>query len=388
MITSRRSIVEALLDREVRQSTTPTTDASSALAYPRLSPSRHNAIWRQKVIRWYFAVVAALRRRHHAASSLALIESSSSSSSSSSNAAPPEVNPFDRSMVHVAASLLDGYLASLSGERAMRYSRDCAAYQLLATTCLLLGMRLAQHESIREGRETGGLHRAENSVAEVGGGGMELRRAKTHRMNMNDAEPEKTSAATSAAVATRVFIPTASTMLRISSAPKSITERHVLSMVGELTGSRSFPRAGGCKVVTALDYVRALTSSPDDDGAPVALGHADAEEARRIADFALIESTPSVHRRPAVLACAAVVLALSRSPSASSSSSPSDAVRRSVHRSILGRYADDDELLRDARVAESELRALRSAPPSRDVRRAIVVAPIPPSSHLIPLEDD
>ena len=363
MTTCRRSIVEALLDREVCQSTADAS--SSALAYPQSSPSRYNAIWRQKVIQWYFTVVAALRRQHVASSA-------STTGSSSSNA---DFNPFDRSMVHVSASLLDGYLASLSGERAMRFRRDCSAYQLLATTCLLMGMRLAQHESIKEGHE---LRRRAEDSEEGGGGGGELKRAKTHRTNMNDAAPEETAAAT----ATRVVIPTASTILRISAAPKSITERHVLSMVNELTGSRSFPRSG--KVVTALDYIRALSSSHsarlEEEDVPVFLGPDDAEEARRLADIALVDPT-FIPRRPAVLACAVITLALSKSHASS------DIVRRSVRRSVLGRFVDDDDLVRAVHVAESDLRALRSAPTSRDVRRAIIVVP-PPPSHLIPLEDD
>ena len=76
-----------------------------------------------------------------------------------------------------------------------------------------------------------GRAKGRDGVHEIyGGGGGELKRAKTHRTNMNDAAPEETAAAT----ATRVVIPTASTRLRISAAPKSITERHVLSMVNEL----------------------------------------------------------------------------------------------------------------------------------------------------------
>ncbi|KAL3809219.1 hypothetical protein ACHAXA_005426 [Cyclostephanos tholiformis] len=347
MTTSRRTIVEALQYREARQSI-----VSSYVLTDTSPPSRINAVWRQKVIHWYFTVVAALRRQH-AASSAASPGSSSS-----------DVNPFDRTMVHVSASLLDGYLASLSGERAMRYKRR-AAYQLLATTCLLLGMRLARHESIKE-----------DLVSTDGGGG--LKRAKTHRTNMNDAINEASTAA-----ATRVAIPTAATILRISAAPMSITERHVLAMVNELTGSRSFPRSGG--VVTALDYVRALSSSfpssgytDEEEDLPVSLGPDGAEEARRLADLALVDSTyPPL--RPAVLACAVISLVLSKS------SSSSDVVRRCVHRSVLGRLADDPELVRAACKAESHLRVLRSEPPSRDARRAIIA---PPTSHLIPLEDD
>jgi len=232
-------MVEALLDREARQSIAASDDGT--IAFP--SPSRVNAVWRQKVIHWYFTVVAALRRQH-----AAVVAGESAGESSSAN-------PFDRAMVHVSASLLDNYLASLPSVRALRYRRDCAAYQLLATTCLLLGMRLAQHDLIEE-----------EEKADGGGGGEEgqmgpsgLKRAKTHRTNMNEA-PESAAAPAVVAIPARprVALPTASTILRISAAPKSISERHVLAMARELTGSRAFPSS---RVVTALDYVRALSSS-------------------------------------------------------------------------------------------------------------------------------
>ncbi len=185
----------------------------------------------------------------------------------------------------------------------------------------------------------------------------------------------------------RVALPTASTILRISAAPKSISERHVLAMARELTGSRAFPRS---RVVTALDYVRALSSSStrvvvvdeEDQHLPISLGPDDAEEARRLADLALGDAS-FPPRRPCALACAVVSLALM---SRSSSTSASDAVvRRCVHRSVLGRGAGDPGLVQAARAAESDLRVLRSAPSSRDAGRSTAA---PPAAHLIPLEDD
>ena len=293
-------MVEALLDREARQSIAAFGGSvDGTIAFP--PPSRINAVWRQKVIHWYFTVVSALRRQHAAA---AVVAGSSAVESSSAN-------PFDRAMVHVSASLLDNYLASLPGERALRYRRDCAAYQLLATTCLLLGMRLAQHDQIKEEEEEEEEEKAEADGGEGQLGQSGLKRAKTHRTNMNEA-PE--TAAAPAVVAhparPRVAIPTASTILRISAAPKSISERHVLAMARELTGSRAFPRS---RVVTALDYVRALSSSAtrvvDGEDPHVSLGPDDAEEARRLADLALGDAS-FLPRRPCALACAAVSLPL------------------------------------------------------------------------------
>jgi hypothetical protein len=393
-------MVEALLDLEARQSIAAcgvSGDDGTIAFLP--SPSRINAVWRQKVIRWYFTVVAALRRQHAAAVASAV----SSAGEGSSSAA----NPFDRAMVHVSASLLDNYLASLPGERASRYRRDCAAYQLLATTCLLLGMRLAQHDH---------LIRDEEEEKEGGGGQQRgrsgLKRAKTQRTNMN--EVPETAAAVAPPPPARpraAAMPTASAILRMSAAPKSISERHVIAMARELTGSRAFPRSG---VVTALDYVRALSSpatrvvvapptppssSPaaaDDDGdggdPPVSLGPEDAEEARRLADLALVGDGSFPRRRPCALACAVVSLALlsgrSSAPPSASRAPPLDEalVRRCVHRSVLGRGTGDPGLVRSARAAESDLRALRSAPPSAGGEGRAAAAP--PAAHLIPLEDD
>lgn len=364
-------MVEALLDREARQSIAASGGSGDGtIAFP--SPSHVNAVWRQKVIHWYFTVVAALRRQH-----AAVVAGESAGESSSAN-------PFDRAMVHVSASLLDNYLASLPSVRALRYRRDCAAYQLLATTCLLLGMRLARHDLIKEEEKADGGGGEEGQMGPSG-----LKRAKTHRTNMNEA-PESAAAPAVAAIPARprVALPTASTILRISAAPKSMSERHVLAMARELTGSRAFPRS---RVVTALDYVRALSSSStrvvvdeEDQHLPISLGPDDAEEARRLADLALGDAS-FPPRRPCALACAVVSLALMSRSSPTSASASDAVVRRCVHRSVLGRGAGDPGLVRAARAAESDLRVLRSAPSSGDAGRSTAA---PPAAHLIPLEDD
>ena len=55
------------------------------------------------------------------------------------------VHPFNRATVQVTTALLDSNLPSLAFERSDRLSRDQTAYQVLATSYLLLGMRLVRH---------------------------------------------------------------------------------------------------------------------------------------------------------------------------------------------------------------------------------------------------
>lgn len=348
MMAAQRSMVDALLDREAHQSRGGDEGVTTL---------RLNAVWRQKVMHWYFTLVAALRRQHSAAA----VESTNIDTSSDITSS---TNPFNRASVHVSASLLDNYLMSLPSERAMRYKHDRPAYQLLATTCLLLGMRLAQHDQIKESRQQESADAA-NDDEQQGG----LKRAKTHRMNMN--------AATVApgATAPAVAIPNAATILRISSAPKSITEKHILSMVREMTGSRSFPRS---KVVTALDFINALgSSSTRVNDSSVSLGPAEVEEASRLADV-LLRDVSFLSCRPSVVACAVITLALARSDSVANLDMSS--LRQMVHHSIFGPEGDL-ALLVSVRQAESKL--LVGAPASRNPARRVV-----PTTHLIPLEDE
>ena len=94
---STATAVDSLLEREILQasnSDTPRDDRNPGPA------ARLNAVWRQKVVGWYFTVVAALRVRH---SNSTAVDSSSGNIDSPSN----------RASVHVAVSLLDNYLMSL-----------------------------------------------------------------------------------------------------------------------------------------------------------------------------------------------------------------------------------------------------------------------------------
>lgn len=338
-------MVDALLERESRQMSITRDDVKASG-----TPSRLNAVWRQKVIHWYFTLITALRRQHSTAAE---------STSGGIN------NPFCRISVHVTASLLDNYLMSLPSERALRYKHDRPAYQLLATTCLLLGMRLAQHDQIKEAslREAADHHQGGE---ELQGG---LKRAKTHRTKMNEVSTTATPG---------VAIPNAATILRISAAPKSISEQHILSMVREMTGSRSFPRS---KVVTPLDFIHvtcARSTHVSEDGSSISLGPDDVEEACRIADASLRDASFS-GQRPSVVACAVLTLALARSNSVSLSMA---SLRREVYHSIFG--TKDDPVLQ-ASIRETESNLLRSihigVPSSRN--RHVV-----PTTHLIPLEDE
>ena len=346
---SGKTVVDSLLEREIHQA----SNSSIAKDANKSGPTRRfNAVWRQKVVRWYFTVVASLRRQHSTA-----VESSDSI-----------VNPFSRASVHFTVSLLDNYLMSLPSERALRYQRDRPAYQLLATTCLLLGMRLAR---LHEIKETEASKREATGCCQAGeerqGG---LKRAKTHKTNMNEV-----SMATTATPAD-VPMPTASAILRLSAAPRSISERHILSMVREMTGSRSFPRS---RVVTALHFVDALRGTSTHvtrDSSSVSLGPADAELACQITDASLRDTTFSV-LRPSVLACAAVTLALARSIHVNLSLT---LLRQKVYHSIFGTGCDP---LLQASIRKVESNLLGSigdgVHPSRNRL---------PTTHLIPLEDE
>eukprot|EP00581_Thalassiosira_minuscula_P004932 CAMPEP_0183742472 /NCGR_PEP_ID=MMETSP0737-20130205/64715_1 /TAXON_ID=385413 /ORGANISM="Thalassiosira miniscula, Strain CCMP1093" /LENGTH=354 /DNA_ID=CAMNT_0025978059 /DNA_START=126 /DNA_END=1190 /DNA_ORIENTATION=- len=354
-MTSSRSTVDELLERELRrESFWVETDESVA-------PTRLNAVWRRKVVHWYFTLVAALQRQH--------------SSTVQSPGGDPSVNPFSRYSVHVTASLLDNYLMSLPSERAIRFNHDRPAYQLLATTCLLLGMRLAQHDQIKEARQReASTKQQERGLNESPGG---LKRAKTHRTNMNEASASTSSLADSNS---RVAIPNAATILRISAAPKSISEQHILSMVREMTSSRSFPRS---KVVTALDFIHVLSGtdthvSDSGDGSTISLGPDDAEEACRLADV-LLRDASVLGRRPSLVACAVITIALSRSNRVNLNMA---SLRDKVYHSVYGN-ADDTDLQFSIRKIESKLfRSIQVGLPSPGDRQVVR------TTHLIPLEDE
>lgn len=347
-------MVNDLLEREAHQSSPSDGDV--------LSGRGVNAVWRRKVIHWYFTLIAALRRQHSTAAA--------ASDDDDAN------DPFNRSTVHVTAFLLDSYLMSLPSERALRFKNDRPAYQLLATTCLLLGMRLARHDDIKESRKRDA---ADGQDQEQGRG---MKRAKTHKMNMNEASAIQTTEA-AAAITTPpgVAMPNAATILRISAAPRSLSERHVVSMAREVGGSRSFPRS---KVVTALDFIQALgaaSTQVGQDGGCVSLGPTEVEQASRAADSSL-RDVSLMGCRPSVVACAAITLALVRSDSVDVDMST---LRHQVQRSIFGSEEDPALQVVIMKAEASLLTSIQVEPPSRNgVRRVLHTT----TSHLIPLEDE
>jgi len=284
-------------------------------------------------------------------------------------------NPFTRASVHVTTSLLDGYLMSLPSERALRYKHDRPAYQLLATTCLLLGMRLVHHDQWKESLQREATDGEEGGEDLRGGG---LKRAKTHRAKMNEVSTPHTHAKSAAEAAA---IPGASEILRISAAPKSISESDVLSMVREVTGSRSFSRS---RLVTALDFVQALGGGPESsthvgpDG--FSLGPVEAEEAARLID-AMLKDAAFVEYRPSIVACASVVISLARSTNVNLGV---PILRRRVSLSIFG-GEHDPSLQVAVKKAEANLLVLihARAPSSRNNVRLAAF-----TTHLIPLEDE
>ena len=358
-MSTRGILLKALLDKEIRQQAARGDDAdSSSLSFGQ------NAMWREKVVNWYFAVVSSLTRQHQ------------TTLNSADNLG---TNPFYRSAVHVTAALLDNYLLSLPSELNRRYRHDRTAYQLLATTCLLLGMRLARYDQLKESKQ-----QVRNDDHQG-----ELKRTRTHRENMNQADQGETTSSN----ADGFIIPNAATLLRISAAHMSISEQSVMAMVREVTGSRAFPQS---KLVTALDFLRAYcanttsvstASSGTDTEHPsgewelyVSLSPADTEAVFRLADVSLRDATLSGYR-PSVVACAAITLALIRSNNATHDVS---SLRRSVYRSFFGTENNPNT---QSAVTTAEARLLRSAQIvslSRNVSRVRSTSAV----NVIPLEED
>jgi hypothetical protein len=170
-------------------------------------------------------------------------------------------------------------------------------------------------------------------------------------------------------------IPNASSLLRISAAPKSITEEHVLSVIRDITSSRVFPRS---QSVTALDYIKEVSpastsGSPSSPHGSLLLTPSQERTAILLADTGLF----CVGCRPSIVAAAAITIAMLQTNGANDMSS----VRARVLRSIFGNQdADAVEAVRDM-----EIQLLRATTPLRNNQRAM--APTPPSAHVIPEEE-
>ena len=318
-------------------------------------------VWREKVVRWYFSIVSALDRQQHSTDPLS--------------------SPFNRSSVHVTTALLDSYLLALPSELSLRYKHDRAAYQLLATSCLLIGMRLALHD--QQAQVPSGSKSSSGNDPPT----CQLKRAKTHRDHMDQADlqdvevgaengtPSQSRPHTGSG--TTVVIPTATTILQMSAAPKTISESKILTMVREVTGSRAFPRS---HVITALDYIRSLSEENSD----VSLTPEVAEEACRLADIALTDVT-LIGCRPSVLASAAITLALSRAHDGSHDNMVS--LRQDVCTAIVG---EDHAFQVAVRQVESKMIAAAHRPTHAHAPRQMQMnLPLVHhvTAHLIPQEE-
>ena len=352
---AERRLVDTLIGVENHQATAPVSSSEEG--------GHIHAVWREKVIKWYFAIVSALDRQQHERAG---------------------ASPFNRSAVHITAALLDSYIMSLPSERSRHYMHDRAAYQLLATACLLVGLRLTQHDQL--GQST--VRSSEDSPT------CQLKRAKTHRDHMDQASRQEEDGSASSPQSERphaadansvaVSIPTAATILQMSAASKSMTESKVLTMVREVTGSRAFPRS---HVVTALDFIRALVSTnsihdqPGNSNGGVTLNPEVAEQACRLVDMCLRDAT-LVECRPSIVASAAITLALF---SYHHGSDDIATLRHQVCSTIFG--VDVDPSLQVAvRNVEAKMLAAVQVPISRHARVNPIMHHV--TAQLIPLEDE
>lgn len=373
MAAQRSVAINSVLEREARQSSAMRSQNNGTS-----SSSRLNAAWRQKVIHWYFTLVAALRRQHSASAVDVVAGNASGNDGSLSRAA----NPFNRTMVHLSASLLDNYLLSLSSEQALRYKHDRPAYQLLATTCLLLGMRLAGQQKHTD-RESGQQDARDEEEHRVGG----LKRAKTLRTNMMAAGEDASSTTTTTSMSLLddmlcpdAAIPTVATILRISAAPRSISEQNIRDMIKQLTLSRVFKS----QVVTALDYIYALSSTSTNvsqDGLSISLGGRDLEVALRLAD-ALLNDVNTLSSRPSAVASAVITHTLVRSNCSEVANLDMSAIRQKVYYSIYGSKDIGPDLQVETLKAEATIQVGVPASRQNAARRVL------PTTHLIPIMDD
>lgn len=320
----------ALLERTALHSTShssavPTSTTST-------EPSQ-NQIWREKVLEWYFAVLRALNEHH------------SADEASSSSTVP---NPYGRASAHLAAALMDGYLLSLPSDSRRRYQRDRRAYQLLATTSLLLGMRLSLHDQNRERK----LRREQEQRQEVR---CEMKRTKRHEGSLSDMESEPMDSGSSVAESASEPSLSAAALLRISAAPKCITEEDVVQMARRMINSKVFPRT---KCVTAVDLIEAFCRSSTTEIAP-AVDRTVVVEALRLVD-ASVRDVGIVGVRPSIIACSVLILALRTSSSVRMDEKD---LRQYVCRAIMGKV--ENPLVQKAVMnVEARLRSARHVQPT------------------------
>jgi hypothetical protein len=249
-------------------------------------------------------------------------------------------------------------------------------------------MRLALHDQQQAPQVPSGSKNSSGNDHPI----CQLKRAKTHRDHMDQAdhqdvevgaENDPPSQPHHSGPGTTVVIPTAATILQMSAAPKTISESKVLAMVREVTGSRAFPRS---HVITALDYIRSLSSSTKEENSDVTLTPEVAEEAYRLADIALTDAT-LIGCGPSVVASAAITLALSRSDS-NGSHDNLVSLRQDVCTAIVGEDHAFQVAVRqvEAKLVAAVHRATRAHPP-RQMQMYLSLVHHHGTAHLIPQEE-
>lgn len=299
----------ALLERSALHSTSHSSAVNMSVTST--EPSQ-NQIWREKVVEWYFAVLRAFNEHEQ----------------DNSSTVP---NPYGRASAHLAAALMDGYLLSLPSDSQRHYQRDHRAYQLLATTSLLLGMRL----SLLDQKIGQHLRREKEQRQEVR---CEMKRTKRQEGSLGDMDseqmkdredsPSSGSGSSTAESASETCI-SAATLLRISVAPKCINKKDVIQLASRMMSSKVFPRT---KCVTAVDLIEAFCRSSTTEIGPV-VDRTVEVEALRLVDASLLD-VEIVGVRPSIIACSVLILAFRTS---SSLRMDDKYLRQRVCRSIMGR---------------------------------------------------
>jgi len=176
-------------------------------------------------------------------------------------------------------------------------------------------------------------------------------------------------------------IPTVTIILRISAAPRSISEQNIRDMIKQLTLSRVFKS----QVVTALDYIYALSSTSTNvsqcDGLSISLGGQDLEVALRFTD-ALLNDVNTLSSRPSAVACAVITHSLVRSNCSEVANLGMSAIREKVYYSIYGTKDVNPDIQVETLKAEATIQVGVPASRQNAARRVL------PTTHIIPIVDD
>mmetsp|Transcript_12507 Transcript_12507/g.29522 ORF Transcript_12507/g.29522 Transcript_12507/m.29522 type:complete len:333 (-) Transcript_12507:386-1384(-) len=320
-------------------------EKNSIAPAPALRSSRVNATWRRRVVTWFSSVIQALSRRDD---------------TERPDRGVVDQLLFRRLAIHNAVHLLDSHIMMCDEQQSIQF-RNSSAYQILATACLQLGLRLAKNhidgmlrnDARQVQEECQGLHRSKRveNLVDVG------------------------EAVSNTADSFFSFqVPTAEEILRLSTVPGSMSEKQLIRMLGEITEtSRSSLKLMATAPLFIDAGCRRLTTTSDS----LTFSQAEANEALRLADAYLLDSTSALVR-PSVVACAAITVAIRKA-----SQEDLLSLRRKVHRKIFGHLSDSSRL-REARKVEARLQshAMRSSRHRHQPRRENIN-----EAHLIPLDE-